>query len=361
MVGTKIKQYRLFKRLSLEELSERLLGKITKMTLSKYERGIITPSEQNIVLLADALEISAEALLAPSPFKLNLLSFRKKSTLSKRRQEEIKAMLSFNSEKVLGLFEMMSPDFFSNNAGIEKIPVASLDDVEEASIKLRMRWNLGIQPIHNLTSVLENQNILVLFEDHETEFDGFSAEATIENTTYRIGIIVCQQNAPGDRQRFSLAHELGHIILDIQENSLDEEKSVNRFASAFLLPKDLIFRRVGEKRNLVTYTELKNYKREFGVSIQAIIYRLKDLGVISIAHYTEWFQYLSFSGLRIREEILLESEKSDRIKELIVRALTEGYIDSQTAIDEYGMESNFAKSLESRTKYFNYELSEKGG
>ncbi|GAB1350909.1 XRE family transcriptional regulator [Ignavibacteriales bacterium] len=361
MIGTKIRQYRLFKRLSLDELSQRLLGKITKMTLSKYERGVITPSNQNIFLIADALDIPVEVLLVPSPFSLNLLSFRKKSTLSKRRQDEIKAKLSLNSEKLLNLFEMMSPDFFSHHNGIEKISVATMDDVEEAAMQLRSRWNLGAQPIHNLTSVLENQNILVLFEDHETEFDGFSAEAIIANTNYKTGIIVCQQNAPGDRQRFSMAHELGHLILEIADDSLDEEKAVNRFASSFLLPRDMIFQRVGQKRNLVTYSELKNYKKEFGVSIQAIIYRLKDLSVISTAHYTEWFQYLTFSGLRIKEEIILESEKSDRITELIVRALTEGYIDSQTAVEEYGMESEFAESLDSRTKYFNYELAEKGG
>jgi len=92
MVGQKIRQYRLLKQLSLEDLTLKLRGQISKMTISKYERSIINPSEQNLVLIAGALDVPVELLLVPSQFKFNLLSFRTKSSMRVRLQDEIKTV-----------------------------------------------------------------------------------------------------------------------------------------------------------------------------------------------------------------------------------------------------------------------------
>ncbi|MBK7267550.1 MAG: ImmA/IrrE family metallo-endopeptidase [Ignavibacteriales bacterium] len=174
-----------------------------------------------------------------------------------------------------------------------------------------------------------------------------------------MGIVFCQKNAPGDRQRFSMAHELGHLFLDVQ-GELKAEKGQTDL-QVLLLPRELMVNRLGAKRNLITYKELKKFKDDTGVSIQAIIYRMKDLEIISEAHYKEWFQYLTYAGLRIKEENELKSESSNRLEKFAIRALTEGFIDPKTAVDDYGLEESLANSLVSRDKYFDYQLKEKGG
>jgi|APTNR8051073442_1049403.scaffolds.fasta_scaffold00368_24 Zn-dependent peptidase ImmA (M78 family) len=360
MIGQKIRQYRLIKQLSLDELTLKMNGQISKMTISKYERGIINPSEQNLSLIADALDVPVELFLFPSPFNFNLLSFRNKSSLSMRQQDEIKASLTVTTEKILALMDRLDPTYFKSVGRLSKFVVNSFEDVDNAANSIRESWKLGTQPIPNLTEVLESQNILVLFEEHDSEFDGFSAEVSFGDEQIVMGLVFCQKNDPGDRQRFSMAHELGHLLLDIQ-GELNGEKVANRFASAFLLPRELMVKRLGARRNLITYEELKKFKEDTGVSIQAIIYRMKDLEIISEAHYKEWFQYLTYAGLRNKEEIILKSESSNRIEKLAIRALTEGYIDPQTAIEDYNIEATLADSLVSRNKYFDYQLKEKGG
>lgn len=360
MVGQKIRQYRLLKQLSLEDLTLKLRGQISKMTISKYERSIINPSEQNLVLIAGALDVPVELLLVPSQFKFNLLSFRTKSSMRVRLQDEIKAYLTVQAEKILALMDRLDPNYFRSLDKLPNFTVSSFEDIESVAKQIREIWDLGVQPILNLTEVLESNNILVLFEERDLVFDGFSAEVSLGDQQVLMGIVFCQKNAPGDRQRFSMAHELGHLFLDVQ-GELKAEKAANRFASAFLLPRELMVNRLGAKRNLITYKELKKFKDDTGVSIQAIIYRMKDLEIISEAHYKEWFQYLTYAGLRIKEENELKSESSNRLEKLAIRALTEGFIDPKTAVDDYGLEESLANSLVSRDKYFDYQLKEKGG
>ncbi|MBK6681463.1 MAG: ImmA/IrrE family metallo-endopeptidase [Ignavibacteriales bacterium] len=275
MIGQKIRQYRLIKQLSLDDLTLKMNGQISKMTISKYERGIINPSEQNLSLIADALDVPVELFLFPSPFNFNLLSFRNKSSLSMRQQDEIKASLTVTTEKILALMDRLDPAYFKSVGRLSKFVVNSFEDVDNVANSIRESWKLGTQPIPNLTEVLESQNILVLFEEHDSEFDGFSAEV-----------------------------------------SFGDEQIANRFASAFLLPRELMVNRLGARRNLITYEELKKFKEDTGVSIQAIIYRMKDLEIISEAHYKEWFQYLTYAGLRNKEEIELKSESSNRLENL---------------------------------------------
>lgn len=358
-IGQRLRLYRLLRKLSLDDLVDKMNGQISKMTLSKYEREIINPSEQNILLLAAALGASVNELTMPSRFSFKLLSFRKRSSLSKKSQEEIKASLMSSTEKILSLIDRSDPEYFTSVKPLPKFRVSSMIDAEDASNILREEWRLGIQPITNLTNVLEANNLLVIFECHDPKFDGFSAEVQVIDQEGPFGVIFCQKDTPGDRQRFSMAHELGHILLDVADN-IKEEKAVNRFAGAFLLPRELMTKRVGSKRNLITYRELLKLKQETGVSIQAIIYRLRDLEIISQAHFEEWFQYLSFSGLRKQEEIQLPSETSTQLEDLALRALAEGFIDVNAAIEEFGIDAKLAHSMISRTQYFEYHK-KKGG
>lgn len=100
-----------------------------------------------------------------------------------------------------------------------------------------------------------------------------SGVQAVSNTADRMKlVIVVNADHPGERQRFTVAHELGHLYLSAKDN-LDIEAACHRFAGAFLLPAAVLNREIGKARRSVTPLELFELKRLFGVSAQAIDYR----------------------------------------------------------------------------------------
>ena len=138
-------------------------------------------------------------------------------------------------------------------------------------------------------------------------------------------VVVVNRKNWGERQRFTLAHELGHLILDVPP-SLDEEKVAHRFAGAFLMPAETLRAKIGKRRKSVGWTELFDLKRIFGVSVQALTYRCKDLGIFSTSLFRLLFDELSRRGWRrppFREPYSIRSEEPTRFQRLCFLALAE--------------------------------------
>jgi hypothetical protein len=139
---------------------------------------------------------------------------------------------------------------------------------------------------------------------------------------------------PADRRRFSLAHELGHLVLDTAGiPSADEERLAHRFASAFLVPAAAARRELGVRRSGLALAELEHLKRKYGVSMQAWTRRARDLGIVTEETYRGW-QIIWFRsrGLHVRESAEYEApETPSRLHLLFVRALAERRVDREWA------------------------------
>ena len=79
----------------------------------------------------------------------------------------------------------------------------------------------------------------------------------------------------------NLAHELGHLVIKTTEDESFDETAAFRFGAALLIPRSVIFDRIGERRRTVDLRELILLKEEYGISVQALIRRCYDLNVIS--------------------------------------------------------------------------------
>ena len=184
----------------------------------------------------------------------------------------------------------------------------------EVALEMRVLWNIPRGPIQNLTKLMEDAGVLVLHWDFGTnKIDGLS----IYEVDQAPPLILLNRSMPGDRQRFTLAHEFCHVLMHHNLQTLppdDIEDEANDFASEFLMPAADIRAHLGASPTLRTLANLKPHWR---VSIGALIERAASLNRISEwQHRSLWMQMAS-NGWKLREPIEISGETPRLFDELI--------------------------------------------
>ena len=248
--------------------------------------------------------------------RLNGSHNRKHSILPRREQEAIEGhaldVAALDIEIRQFLYPNEKPRF------PESIPVLDFAGAEAAAYNLRKNWNLDpLSPIQNLTEMAERHGVLIINWDRNKEhFDGLAGWCNGE-----VPVVVIKTNGGTDRRRFSLAHELGHLVMT---TDADAEKLAHRFAAALLVPADVARRELGKKRESILLAELGALKRRFGLSIQGWIFRAKDLGIITSELARRLWREVSWRGWRRAEPErydFMSAEVPIRHEQMILRAL----------------------------------------
>lgn len=330
LFGKRLKQSRQAAGLSLRALAQKV--GVSPSAIQKYELGKIVPSSDMLIKLSNALEISVEYLFRPQNITLGEFKFRKKASLRVKAFKAIEYNIRDQLERRLEL-ENCYPTAPIKPLKSNRIPlfqIKSLDDIEDVAIKIREQWKLGLAPIHDLTYVMENHGIRVIgIETEEKDFDGLFVFVNNEP------IIVINKNWPGDRQRFNLAHELGHFILhNILPVDINEEKACNRYAGAFIFPKPSLIQEFGKSRSVVEWKEILLAKHEYGLSMAAVCYRLKDVGIINEVYFQSLCKELSYRGWRKKEpDPQIPPEEAHVFQQMLFHALGEEYISESKAAE----------------------------
>ena len=330
----KIKQLRLAHGWTLDELVARIGGVVTKQSISKYELGLAQPSPQVLTKIANAFNVKTIQLLVEPKYRIELIAYRKRSGLRKKEQTRIENFVKESLEERLKIQNLVCPNL-NLNVPIRKFNINKLEEAEKAADEIRAQWNLGKDQISSVTGVLENKFIHILEVDANDKFDGMAAVAYEDSNIMGVAIVV-RKGIAGERQRLNLAHELGHLVLKISQ-SIDEEKAAFRFGAAFLAPKEWIMREVGNKRTAIDVQELIILKKKFGMSLQAIMFRLKDLDMISDSYYTQWFRRISMLGWKKQEPSPIPIEKTEWLKQNVYKAFAESLLsqaDAETLLGE---------------------------
>ena len=329
MLGERLRRFRLARRMSLDDLEAAIDGLVSKQALSKYERGKMQPKATTLNRIASALGIKSAQLWGEPVCHVEWVAYRKRARLGKKEQEQLQGFVAEVLEKRVLLQERIG-ERNSLELPIQDVPVRKLDDAEQAALALRQKWDLGIDPVANLVGVLEDHFIHIIEVDASEAFDGISAVVRDSDKSVLAAAIATRRGIPGDRHRLNMAHELGHLTLKLSED-IDAEKAAFRFGAAFLAPAEHLQRKVGEKRSRIQLEELLYLKRRYGMSIQAILFRLKDLGVITVSHHKRWCMDINKLGWKKREPIEIPPEKPERFHQQVFRALSEGLIGEQEA------------------------------
>lgn len=329
MLGQRIKQFRLAKGYSLDELVAATGGIVSKVALSKYEREIMKPSIKILSAISKALGVKAINLAAPPNINVQFIAYRKGSGLTKKEQSTVESLVTSKLEDRVKIQDLL---FSSSkpNLPVKHYKIRTIEDVETVSVDLRTKWKLGLDPIGNITELLENNFVHVMSINNDKSFDGISALAYANNSQLKAAAVVSKNNIPGERQRLNLAHELGHIVLDVAPN-LDEEKVAFRFGGAFLAPAETVLKIVGSRREHFQPKELFILKKIFGISIQALLFRLRDLNVMSPASFSSWYRLINKNNWKKNEPMPMKEEKSQGFEKNVLHAFSEGLISSDEA------------------------------
>lgn len=340
-IGDRIKQLRLARGWSLDELATAADNIVTKQALSKYEKEQSQPSARVVTAIAKAFAVRPSLLIQEEPAQVALIAYRKRATLKVRDRDQIENIVKTALQDRVRLQEVLQLE--PTPVPVEAFDVETLEDAEAAAMLLRQQWDLGENPLCSLVTVLEEHGVHVIEVEASEKFDGLSATATDRDGNIVAAAVVTRKGVPGERQRLSIAHELGHLVLRLL-NGLDAEKAAFRFAGAFLAVAAVVRRAVGEVRHSVLLAELLVLKREWGMSIQAILRRLLDLNIISAALHKDWCIRISAAQMRKHEPEEQNPEEPTWLRRMCLRAVAEGLISSREATRIFG-ETIEAESL----------------
>lgn len=329
MIGTRLRQLRLARGLSLEALAAAMGGAVTKQALSKYEQDKARPSTVNLTKLADALGVKAAYLWTAPSIDVEFVAYRKGSTLPKGEQAHVQALVAESLETHVRLQDLLG-DNRRADVPVEAMPVTCLEEADQMADRLRDMWHLGTDPIASVTDVMEQHYVHVLQVPAGEKFDGISAVAYGEDHQLLAAAVVTRSDLPGERQRLNLTHELGHLVLKIEGN-VDPERAAFRFGAAFLAPAKLVRQEVGRRRTFIESQELLLLKKQLGLSLQALLFRLRDLEIITETYYRKWCVDISRLNWRKHEPFELAAEQSQWIRRAALRALGEGLLGKKDA------------------------------
>nr|WP_202499041.1 XRE family transcriptional regulator [Streptomyces sp. SID5476] len=289
----RLTQARRLAGLTKKEVADHL--DVTPAAVGQYETGVSRPRPDLVPQLAKALDVPVEFFIAGRPSQRldsSMAHFRALRSTPKAQRERALAFaeqvweLTYAMERRVQLPPVDLPGF----AGGEVQPGVALPaEPTAAAQELRRQWGLGNGPVTHLVRRMEAHGIVVVLP---AEAD--AAAATVDAFSSRSvrPLVVLTRNRANDvyRHRFTAAHELGHLVLHGEATGDSrQEREADAFAAEFLTPQASILPLLPRRMDL---GHLAGLRRSWGVSVHSLVYRCRELGLISDATASRTYQRL---------------------------------------------------------------------
>jgi Zn-dependent peptidase ImmA (M78 family)/DNA-binding XRE family transcriptional regulator len=313
----RLKNVRLIRGMTQDEVVSALGETLSKNALSRYERGDMKPRYHILVALAKVFDVQLEYFFRPFTVDISELLFRTKQALPAGEKERLQLEAAAIMERYLLTEQLLGLESRFVNP-LQALPVLkTAEEAEEAAKRLRETWKLGDHGLMNVYGMIESFGIKVVEITTSESFDGMTGKVND-----KIPLIVVNTAMTVERKRFTVIHELAHILLrfDTSMEEKEVERLCNRFAGAVLMPSELLRDLIGPTREQIGLRELILIKNHFGISLQALMYRAAELNYISQATLERFKNFISTNR---KEEGLGDfhgKETADRFEQLVVRA-----------------------------------------
>jgi Zn-dependent peptidase ImmA (M78 family)/DNA-binding XRE family transcriptional regulator len=271
--------------------------------LSKLELGAISLDDSYTKQFSELLNYPLSFFYQENDINQSFLGYRKRQVVSPKLLTPIDAQMNIRRLHI---------EFFLNElqykpADIPILDVEKIGTPQKCAAKLRKIWGITEPIIGNLTKLLESKGIIL----NSFTFGTDRVDSRTILTDNNQPIIFTNKSLLGDRLRFSLAYELGHLVMHLNTSpSLDREVSseANKFAAEFLMPAKEI---KADLEGGVTLSQLGELKKKWKVSMQSLLYRADDLELLS--YNQKRYLLTQFNQMKIRKR---EPQEFDIPKEL---------------------------------------------
>lgn len=343
-MNVKFNPFRLIEAREARGMKQTALSSIigySTTSISKWENGHIEPDHQSLDAISGALGLPIEWFYEPSLSTSSVYHFRSNSAATKTAQEIARIRLRWTAElsnKLIEWVDLPNVNIIPSPSREEALNLTP-HEIEVYAQALRDHLNLGIDPIANITQLLEASGIIIVREESGfTSMDGVSA--WIEERPY---IWIASDKASCVRSRFDIAHELGHIILHKYLTTEDcnvvkhkeIENQANIFAGFFLMPSTA----VSSLFRIITLDTLLSQKKKWGVSVGAMISQCANAGLIDEEQTLRLRKNLSFRKWRTREpyDDLMKPEKPILFEKSIKLLLEHGGFKKSDIISKFSL------------------------
>ena len=282
---------------------------VTQALISKLEAGLtVDPAHETVSALAAALNVPDAFLFSDErPHGMPQFHYRKRAKLGRRALDRIEAQINLRRIHASRLFQAYEPK-------ADRFPVIDLDQCEwtpaQAAQHVRGLWLLPRGPIENLTEAVEKAGAVVIQVDFETSL--------LDALSFRLPglppLIFMNRSVPGDRYRFTLAHEVCHLLVhNSPEKDEDMEAQADQFAAELLMPS----REIKPYLTSPSLSSLARIKPYWKVSIKALIVQCSRLKVIVPNQYTGLMVNYSKAGYARGEPFPIPIEEPATLRDAL--------------------------------------------
>ncbi len=288
--------------------------------ISKLESGALPMESARTAVLASALDVPVALIDGSVIFPPHSRVFhRKQASLPAKAANRLRADMAlahFRVSRLLGA---------DGKPDVPRLPLVSpLDTPADRAREVRRHWNVEPGPIPDVVRLLEDHGVPCLMWNVESA----RVDAIASWPSGACPIVMLGSHAPGDRLRFTVAHELGHAVMH-ELPSAECEREADAFASEFLMPRSDI----GGDLQGATLPRLAELKRAWGTSIAALVRRARDVGAITDYAYRDLNIELSASGHRKQEPVTVQREQPTLIERTVAMRQAKGELLASIAAD----------------------------
>jgi len=330
-IGDRIRELRIERGFSQEDLAMR--ANFSKSYIQKFEDGQREIKSSQLAQLSEALSIDISDIISPLEYISNEFVIK---NIEFREVHKLEMDANYFEKKILGFLYKR----YSAYTRLEKIVneniifqnplknfgiISCNEDVEDVAKILRKKWKFENTPIYDLISFLEDLGVKIFEVSEDEDFVGFSCFVKSNPI-----IVINAHSTDISRRRFTVLHELAHLLLVFAETEKKEniERFCDQFAGAMLLPEEILKSYINTTVS-ITLEELKRIKGKYGISVLAILVRMVNVRLISWDKYHQWKeQYNSWTD---KESDYSGREKTGRFNYLLAKGLREGLLSKDLA------------------------------
>lgn len=273
---------------------------IDQSLLSRMENGVAEIREEVLTRAEHLYEVRRSFFFQTDPIYGAPVSvhpmWRKKADVTARELDVVVAEMNL---RVMHLRRFLEAADVAKTNDLPRLDIDDYGDPERVAGLVRAHWKIPRGPIRDLTVLAERAGIIVV----HSEMGGTSISGVTFSVPGMPPLIVLNSEQPADRMRYTLGHELGHLVMHRFPSSKMEDEA-NVFASCLLMPTDDIKPLIQSRR--IDLQLLASLKPEWKVSMQSLIMRAKALGLLTCNQDEYLWKQLSFRRWRLREPAELD-------------------------------------------------------